>query len=63
MIVQRLQLSESFTKIMNEVKTFESGLKKATLPLESPEKLIHRKEDLESYIENLKVRYYTNSAT
>ena len=58
MIVKRLQLSETFGKIMVEVEAMESKLEKAALPQEESEQVFHRKEDLENHIEKLKVSFF-----
>ena len=55
MIVKRLQLSEAYNKIMEEVKTFETNLDHMTSGLNQPQQLFHCKEDLEKHIQSLKV--------
>ena len=64
MIVQRLQLAETYGKIMDNVHKLETNLQKSKLPHEQDE-IFHRKEDLQQHIENLKVsltqRYFPNS--
>ena len=55
MIVQRLQLSETYGQIMDHVQKLETNLQKSKLPDEHEEQIFHRKEDLQQHIENLKV--------
>ena len=55
MIVKRLQLSETYNKVMEEVKTFESNLDRMTSGLKEPQQIFHCKEDLEKHIQSLKV--------
>ena len=55
MIVQRLQLAETYGKIMDNVQKLEINLQKSKLPHEHEEQIFHRKEDLQQHIENLKV--------
>ena len=55
MIVQRLQLAETYGKIMENVQKLENNLQKSKLPHD--EEIFHRKEDLEQHIELLKVSY------
>ena len=55
MIIKRLELSEAYNKIMEEVKTFESNLDHLTSGLNKPQQLFHCKEDLEKHIQILKV--------
>ena len=54
MIVQRLQLAETYGKIMENVQKLENNLQQSKLPHD--EEIFHRKEDLEQHIEILKVR-------
>lgn len=55
MIVQRLQLSETYGKIMSQVESMENKLAKAVLPQDQSQQVFHRKEELEQHIEQLKV--------
>merc|ERR1711963_1122586 len=61
MIVKRLQLSETYNKVMEEVKTFESNLDRMTSGLKEPQQIFHCKEDLEKHIQSLKVSTILNA--
>ena len=61
MIVKRLQLSETYNKVMEEVKTFESNLDRMTSGLKEPQQIFHCKEDLEKHIQSLKVSTLLNA--
>ena len=61
MIVKRLQLSETYNKVMDEVKTFESNLDRMTSGLKEPQQIFHCKEDLEKHIQSLKVSTLLNA--